>query len=99
VTRARLLPAETGPGIARWVVASPPALLVADLATKDAVDLLCGMDATRLKRCPVQEGGCGWLFLDHSRNRSRRWCAMEDCGTDVKSRHLTDRRRNLRETG
>jgi predicted RNA-binding Zn ribbon-like protein len=97
--RARLLPAATAPGVARWVITSPPALLVADLITQDAVDLLCRMDATRLKRCPVDEGGCGWLFLDHSRNRSRRWCAMEDCGTGVKSRRLTDRRRNSREAG
>jgi predicted RNA-binding Zn ribbon-like protein len=34
-------------------------------------------------RHPVRvcEGqGCGWLFLDETRNASRRWCAADDCG-------------------
>ncbi|MCL4825828.1 MAG: CGNR zinc finger domain-containing protein [Caldilinea sp.] len=29
---------------------------------------------------------CGWLFFDASRNRSRRWCSMEDCGNRAKAR-------------
>jgi predicted RNA-binding Zn ribbon-like protein len=91
--RARLMPAAGGAGIARWVVDSPPVLLVADRVTQDAVDLLCDIDVTRLGRCPVEAGGCGWLFLDHSRNRSRRWCTMEDCGSGAKARRLTERRR------
>jgi predicted RNA-binding Zn ribbon-like protein len=96
VPRARLMPAAGGSGVARWVVGSPPALLVADRVTQDVVDLLCGIDVTRLGRCPVDAGGCGWLFLDHSRNRSRRWCAMEDCGSGAKARRLTERRRRSR---
>jgi predicted RNA-binding Zn ribbon-like protein len=61
-----------------------------------AVDLLTELDLTRLRACPIDEGGCGWLFLDHSRNNSRRWCVMADCGTAVKSRKLTERRRSQR---
>jgi predicted RNA-binding Zn ribbon-like protein len=94
--RARLTPAPGGTGVARWAVASPPVLLVADRVTQDAVDLLCEIDVTRLGRCPVEDGGCGWLFLDHSRNRSRRWCTMEDCGSGAKARRLTERRRRSR---
>jgi predicted RNA-binding Zn ribbon-like protein len=94
--RARLMPAAEGVCVARWVVGSPSGLLVADRIAQDAVDLLCGIDVTRLGSCPVQAGGCGWLFLDHSRNRSRRWCAMEDCGSGVKARRLTERRRSSR---
>jgi predicted RNA-binding Zn ribbon-like protein len=94
--RASLVPAAEGNFVARWVVSSPAALLVADRVTQDAVDLLCGIDVTRLGRCPVEAGGCGWLFLDHSRNRSRRWCAMEDCGSGAKARRLTERRRRSR---
>jgi predicted RNA-binding Zn ribbon-like protein len=78
------------------MVDSPPVLLVADRVVQDAVDLLSGIDVTRLGRCPVQAGGCGWLFLDHSRNRSRRWCTMEDCGSGAKSQRLTERRRRSR---
>jgi predicted RNA-binding Zn ribbon-like protein len=96
LTRARLTPADAGPGVARWLLDSPPALLVADRVAQDAIDLLCGIDVQRLGRCPVEAGGCGWLFLDHSRNRSRRWCTMEDCGSGVKARRLTERRRKSR---
>jgi len=96
LTRARLVPADGGSGVVRWLLESPPALLIADRIAQDAVDLLCTIDVQRLGRCPVEAGGCGWLFLDHSRNRSRRWCTMEDCGSGVKSRRLTERRRSSR---
>lgn len=99
LTRARLAPADGGPGVARWQLDSPPALLIADRVAQDAVDLLCGVDIERLGRCPVEAGGCGWLFLDHSRNRSRRWCTMEDCGSGVKAQRLTERRRRSRVAG
>jgi predicted RNA-binding Zn ribbon-like protein len=29
---------------------------------------------------------CSWLFLDTSRNHSRRWCDMKDCGNRAKAR-------------
>ena len=47
-----------------------------------ALDLLRSGPLDRLKACE----DCPWLFLDTSRNRSRRWCSMEDCGTRVKMR-------------
>jgi predicted RNA-binding Zn ribbon-like protein len=37
------------------------------------------------------------MFLDRSRNHSRRWCRMADCGTEVKARRLTERRRATRD--
>lgn len=30
--------------------------------------------------------GCGWLFLDTSPNRRRRWCSMEGCGNRAKAK-------------
>lgn len=96
VSRARLTPVTGGVGVARWVVGSPPALLVTDRVAQDAVDLLTAVDIERLGSCPVDEGGCGWLFLDHTRNHSRRWCTMEACGSGAKSRRLTERRRRSR---
>jgi predicted RNA-binding Zn ribbon-like protein len=45
---------------------------------RSAADLLTGSDWSRVGQCPGD--GCGWLFLDKSRNHSRRWCAMEHCG-------------------
>jgi predicted RNA-binding Zn ribbon-like protein len=63
------------------------------------VALLRTLDARQLKTCPLDEGGCGWLFLDRSRNSSRRWCSMEDCGARAKARRLTARRRGARAAG
>lgn len=42
------------------------------------VDLLRHVDVDRLRRC--EGDGCGWFFLDRTRNRSRRWCDPADCG-------------------
>ena len=61
-----------------------------------AVDLLTRGPLDRVKRCPIEGGGCSWLFVDATKNRSRRWCSMEDCGSQVKSRRQTDRRRATR---
>jgi predicted RNA-binding Zn ribbon-like protein len=96
VSRSRLAPATDGNALAHWAVGSSPALMVPDRLAQDAVDLLCATDVTQLGCCPVEAGGCGWLFLDHTRNHSRRWCAMEDCGSGAKAKRLTERRRQSR---
>jgi predicted RNA-binding Zn ribbon-like protein len=46
----------------------------------------------RLKVCPADD--CLWAFYDHSRNRSRTWCEMEDCGNRAKARAYRERRRS-----
>ena len=35
-----------------------------------------------------------WLFLDQSRNHSRHWCSMDECGTQMKQRRFVERRRS-----
>jgi hypothetical protein len=57
-----------------------------------ALELLTDAELHRVKRC----AGCPWLFLDHSKNTSRRWCAMNDCGTHAKVRRYVARRAALR---
>jgi predicted RNA-binding Zn ribbon-like protein len=47
-----------------------------------AVALLVSDAMLRVKSCP----SCGWLFLDASKNRSRRWCSMDTCGAVAKAR-------------
>ena len=37
--------------------------------------------------------GCLCLFIDKSRNRSRRWCDMADCGNQAKVRRFRERAR------
>jgi predicted RNA-binding Zn ribbon-like protein len=57
---------------------------------KAASDLLTSDGLDRLRRCAAED--CGWLFLDTSRNRSRRWCDMKDCGNRRKARSFYNRR-------
>jgi predicted RNA-binding Zn ribbon-like protein len=64
---------------------------------RSAVELLSEGDPTRLRSCPVEDGGCGWVVLDETRNRSRRWCDMRACGNQAKASRLTERRRAARE--
>jgi len=54
---------------------------------KSAVDLMTSESIKRLGQC-CDEKGCGWLFWDSSRNRSRRWCDMSDCGNRAKVRRF-----------
>ena len=56
-----------------------------------AADLLVSDDLARVKLCPSEN--CGWLFLDGSRNSSRRWCSMEGCGNRAKARRHYQRAR------
>jgi predicted RNA-binding Zn ribbon-like protein len=55
-----------------------------------AVDLLERGPLARIKQCPGP--GCGWLFLDQSKNGSRRWCDMATCGNRTKGRRHRARR-------
>jgi predicted RNA-binding Zn ribbon-like protein len=96
LARSRLAPEPGGTFAARLVVGTAPAWLIADRAADGAVEVLRGAELARLRRCPPDAGGCGWVFVDRSRNGSRRWCRMADCGTTVKARRLTERRRAAR---
>ena len=44
----------------------------------------------RLKACTDE--GCQWAFYDATRNRSRTWCSMEECGNREKTRRYRERR-------
>jgi predicted RNA-binding Zn ribbon-like protein len=54
-----------------------------------AAELLASGDLSKLRQCGG--AGCGWMFLDTSRNRSRRWCDMKDCGNRAKVRRFRQR--------
>lgn len=94
--RAVLTPSSSGAGTLRVTAGPDLAYRIPDALALAALDLLTTVDLHQLKMCPPAEGGCGWLFLDRSRNGSRRWCSMRDCGTQVKSQRLTARRRAAR---
>jgi predicted RNA-binding Zn ribbon-like protein len=39
---------------------------------------------SKVRQCAGEE--CGWLFLDQTKNHTRRWCDMDDCGSKAKAK-------------
>ncbi len=60
-----------------------------------ASELFTRGDLSRLRECSAED--CGWLFEDTSRNRSRQWCDMQDCGNLAKVRRYRTRLRSSNE--
>lgn len=58
---------------------------------RSAAELLVSDEARKVKECG--DKACRWLFLDSSRNQSRRWCAMKDCGNRAKARRFYSRKK------
>ncbi len=54
-----------------------------------AAELLTAEELHRVHECAGND--CGWLFLDTSKNGSRRWCSMETCGNRAKARRHRER--------
>jgi len=54
-----------------------------------AGQLLLSKELMHVKECPT----CGWVFLDTSKNQSRRWCSMNTCGARDKMRRYLRRAR------
>jgi predicted RNA-binding Zn ribbon-like protein len=61
----------------RWIL-WPIALQAAELLSSD--------DVKNVRSCASE--GCDWLFLDHSKSHSRRWCDMRVCGNRNKARRF-----------
>lgn len=58
---------------------------------QSAAELLTSEQLTRLRECAGVD--CTWLFLDRSKNGTRRWCDMKGCGNRAKSRRHYERHR------
>jgi predicted RNA-binding Zn ribbon-like protein len=69
-----------------WAWTADPIDLEAPLwpVVRSAADLLTSPDLPSLRLCAAN--ACAWLFLDTSRNGSRRWCSMRTCGNRAKAR-------------
>lgn len=71
---------ESEPDLPLWILA-------------DAVsDILLSDQMTHVRACAVDT--CRWLFLDTSKNHSRRWCNMKVCGNRMKARRFQAKRGN-----
>lgn len=57
-----------------------------------AVALLCGTHARHVKEC-ADDRGCGRLFVDLTRNRSRRYCLSAECGNRARQAAFRERHR------
>ena len=80
----------TGEGFT-WQWEEDPAALAQMLwpVARSAADLLTSPDLGRVRECAGAT--CDWLFIDRSKNRSRRWCDMQECGNVEKVRRYRRR--------
>ena len=70
----------------------PTADLILAPVLWSAGDLIVGPQLTRLRECSNEK--CLWLFLDESKNGTRRWCSMQACGNRAKAhRHYLRHKR------
>jgi predicted RNA-binding Zn ribbon-like protein len=58
---------------------------------RSAADLLTSDELYAVRACAAED--CKWLFLDTSKNRSRRWCDMKSCGNRAKARRHYGRKK------
>lgn len=52
--------------------------------------LLTEQEITRIKECP----NCGWVFLDQTKNGTRKWCNPRYCGSADKMMRYHQRKKN-----
>jgi predicted RNA-binding Zn ribbon-like protein len=56
-----------------------------------AAELLGSSESlSKVRQCAGEE--CGWLFLDLTKNHTRRWCDMDDCGSKAKAKRYYRRK-------
>jgi predicted RNA-binding Zn ribbon-like protein len=57
----------------------------------NAAQIITESDHSRIKYC----SSCNWLFYDKTKNKSRKWCDMEDCGSRDKSLRYYHRQKKI----
>lgn len=72
-----------------WAPDARPFDLPLRAVIRSATDLLVSAQREHVRMCGGQH--CGWLFLDTTRNKRRRWCSMDDCGNREKARRFYQR--------
>ena len=74
-----------------WASGGPALYRVLWPVVRSAAELLTSEDLRCVRKCAASD--CGWIFLDTSRNRRRRWCDMRACGNRAKVRRPHERHR------
>ena len=74
---------RTNAGFGWRIDLKPAAAAILAPVLWSAADILVGPASARLRECANHR--CLWLFLDDSKNGSRRWCSMQACGNRAKA--------------
>ena len=59
---------------------------------RSAADFLTSDNLDTVRVCASES--CDWLFIDTSKNHSRRWCNMKSCGNREKARRFYTRKKS-----
>jgi len=79
----------------RWTSPDNPLEVVLYRVTWSAARLLTSPDVGLLRQCANPE--CGWVFVDRSRKRNRRWCGLECSSQDKSSRYYARKTKGERQ--
>jgi predicted RNA-binding Zn ribbon-like protein len=89
---ARVIRATQAGHAYEWAAGTPEWERAFHAVVLSAAELLTDPDRlARVRECPAED--CGWVFIDTSRNGSRRWCSMKTCGNLDKVRRFYARQR------
>ncbi|HYX51041.1 MAG TPA: ABATE domain-containing protein [Ktedonobacteraceae bacterium] len=88
---ARIVPGTNG---FRWDWVDKPDELDCMIwpIVRSAADYLISDDLDTVRVCASDS--CNWLFIDTSKNHSRRWCNMKSCGNREKARRFYTRKKS-----
>ena len=89
-TRPTLAPQLRSDGGLGWAAERPVEAMLGTIA-RDAIDLLTGPLAGRIRECGASD--CALLFVDTSRPGRRRWCSTEACGNRARTKAYRERRK------
>ncbi|MFN2135815.1 MAG: CGNR zinc finger domain-containing protein [Candidatus Promineifilaceae bacterium] len=95
MARAQVMPVADGFAWG-WMEEKPDFEEILWPVVRSAANLLTSDSLGRVRQC-ADDRGCGYLFVDMSRNRSRRWCSMESCGNRAKAQRHYERQKQADE--
>ncbi len=78
----------------QWTEAELTLTTPRDRVTRAVVDLLTSPEVAALHQC--EDAACGWVYLDTSPRRNRRWCIAADCGNRNRARRFYARKKAAR---
>lgn len=91
LARSQVIPTETGFEWG-WMTSETDLRRLLWPLVRSAAELMTSNKIARVGKCS-DDRGCNYLFIDSSRNRSRRWCSMETCGNRAKARRYYQRQK------